>query len=279
MMNDMERLHNLKYFALDMDGTIYLGQKLLPGALDFLQYLKDSGRKHLFLTNNSSKHKHSYVEKLQKLGINATDKEVMTSGEATALYLQAHNMKQVYLLGTPDLEDEFRQHGLTLTCDKPACVVLGFDQTLTYAKLTEACHLLREGVPFIATHPDINCPTNERSGYLPDTGAMLKLIEASTGVTPQLIIGKPHQEIINVLMSTLHCTKEETAMVGDRLYTDIQLAANSGVCGVLVLSGESTRSDVATSSAKPTFIFENVGELANALRTADAALGRTPVLA
>lgn len=269
MPQKQEWLRSLKYFALDMDGTIYMGQKLLPGALGFLQYLKSSGRQYLFLTNNSSKNKLSYVKKLQGLGIPATGDEVMTSGEATALYLKSVKPgARIFLLGTPDLEQEFADQGFILTADQPDYVVLGFDQTLTYAKLVEACHLVREGVPLIATHPDINCPTDERSGYLPDTGAMLELIYASTGKKAK-IIGKPHQEMIDALMTKMHCQRQETAMVGDRVYTDIKMANNAGICGVLVLSGETKLADLAQAEVQPNFIFDGVGDLMTALKAAD----------
>ncbi|MGI6091871.1 MAG: HAD-IIA family hydrolase [Veillonellaceae bacterium] len=262
-------LRSLKYFALDMDGTIYMGQNLLPGALEFLQYLKSSGRQYLFLTNNSSKNKLSYVKKLQGLGIPATSDEVMTSGEATALYLNSVKPDaRVYLLGTPDLEQEFADQGFTLTAEQPDYVVLGFDQTLTYAKLAEACHLIREDVPFIATHPDINCPTDERSGYLPDTGAMLELIYASTGKRAK-IIGKPYQEMIDALMTKMHCRRQETAMVGDRVYTDIKMAKNAGICGILVLSGETKLADLEHAEVQPNFIFDDVSALMKALKGAD----------
>jgi len=269
MPQKLEWLRKLKCFALDMDGTIYLGKKLLPGALEFLEYLQQSGRKYLFLTNNSSKNKESYVQKLQSLGIPAVSDQVMTSGEATALYLKSVNPEaRIFLLGTPDLEQEFIDHGFTLTNDKPDYVVLGFDQTLTYAKLTEACHLIREGVPFVATHPDFNCPTDERSGYMPDTGAMLELIYASTGKRAK-IIGKPNQEIIDVLMAKSNCHKDETAMVGDRLYTDIKMAKNAGICGILVLSGETKVSDLTGNEVKSDYVFEGVRELTEVLKKAD----------
>lgn len=269
MPQKLESLRKQKCFALDMDGTIYLGKKLLPGALEFLEYLQHSGRKYLFLTNNSSKNKESYVQKLQSLGIPAVSDQVMTSGEATALYLKSVKPEaRIFLLGTPDLEQEFIDHGFTLTNDKPDYVVLGFDQTLTYAKLTEACHLIREGVPFVATHPDFNCPTDERSGYMPDTGAMLELIFASTGKRAK-IIGKPNQEIIDVLMAKSNCHKDETAMVGDRLYTDIKMAKNAGICGILVLSGETKVSDLTGNEVKPDYVFEGVRELTEVLKQVD----------
>ncbi|MDD4601972.1 Acid sugar phosphatase [bioreactor metagenome] len=271
-MQQQERLRKLKYFALDMDGTIYLGQKLLPGAVEFLQYLKSSGRQYLFLTNNSSKNSQSYAKKLQGLGIPASETDVMTSGDATTLYLKSVKPgARVFLLGTPDLEHDFTRQGFILTKEQPDYVVLGFDQTLTYAKLTEACHLVREGVPLIATHPDFNCPTDERSGYMPDTGAILELIYASTGKRAK-IIGKPNQEMIDALMTKLDCTRAETAMVGDRVYTDIKMAVNAGITGVLVLSGETKLADLEHSDIQPNFIFDSVRELMAALKVADRTL-------
>lgn len=265
-MHNLLTLQKLKYFALDMDGTIYLGNKLLPGAKDFLEYLTKSERKYVFLTNNSSKNKQSYVNKLNALGLTANINQILTSGEATALYIKSLKPNaRIFLLGTPDLEQEFISHGFTLTSSAPDFVVLGFDQTLHYAKLTEACHLIREGVPFIATHPDINCPTDERSGYIPDVGAMLELIYASTGKKAK-IIGKPYQEIIDVLVAKLNCQREETAMVGDRLYTDIKLAENAAICGILVLSGETKQTDLTNSGVHPDYVFESVRELAAALQ-------------
>ena len=259
-------LQKLKFFALDMDGTIYLGQKLLPGAKEFLEYLTASDRKYIFLTNNSSKNKQSYVNKLQALGLDATIDQILTSGEATALYLNSIKPNaRTFLLGTPDLEQEFIAHGFTLTASAPDFVVLGFDQTLSYAKLTEACHLIREGVPLIATHPDINCPTDERSGYIPDVGAMLELLYASTSQRAK-IIGKPYQEIIDVLLTKLNCRREETAIVGDRLYTDIKLAENAAICGILVLSGETKQTDLTNSEVKPDYVFANVRELTASLQ-------------
>ena len=150
----MSSLADIRLFLLDMDGTVYLGSRLLPGSLDFLRYLGETGRDHLFLTNNSSRNANYYAEKLTRFGWPAKPDEVLTSGEATALYLGGLKPSaRVYLLGTPDLEQEFAAHGFTLTDEKPDYVVLGFDMTLTYDKLVRACDLIRAGVPFIATHP------------------------------------------------------------------------------------------------------------------------------
>ena len=263
----MKPLRDIKCFALDMDGTVYLGNKILPGVLTFLSYLRKTGRDFIFLTNNSSKNATFYANKLASLGINCSENNILTSGEATALYLKnIKKCKKVFLVGTPLLEEEFKKHGFILTADNPEYVVLGFDTTLTYEKLVIACDLIRANIPFIATHPDYNCPTE--TGYIPDCGAMTALIKASTGVDPQ-VIGKPNKEIVDALLTKKKYTLEQMAMVGDRLYTDIATACNAGMVSVLVLSGESNMSDVAISTVKPDHIFDNLGGLAQALLVSD----------
>ena len=260
---------DIRLFLLDMDGTVYLGSRLLPGSLDFLRYLGETGRDHLFLTNNSSRNAEYYAQKLTKLGWPAQPDEILTSGEATALYLGGLKpAARVYLLGTPDLETEFAAHGFVLTDENPDYVVLGFDMTLTYDKLVRACDLVRGGVPFIATHPDLNCPTE--TGYIPDCGAMTALITASTGVTPK-VIGKPNREIIDAMFRKKPVRRDQVAMVGDRLYTDIVMGHNAGVTSVLVLSGEAKESDIPAAPVKPDHVTGGLGALYEALKQADAA--------
>ncbi len=265
----MSSLADIRLFLLDMDGTVYLGSRLLPGSLDFLRYLGETGRDHLFLTNNSSRNAQYYAQKLTKLGWPAQPGEILTSGEATALYLGGLKpAARVYLLGTPDLETEFEGHGFVLTDENPDYVVLGFDMTLTYDKLVRACDLVRGGVPFIATHPDLNCPTE--TGYIPDCGAMTALITASTGVTPK-VIGKPNREIIDAMFRKKPVRRDQVAMVGDRLYTDIVMGHNAGVTSVLVLSGEAKESDIPAAPVKPDHVAGGLGALYEALKQADAA--------
>ena len=263
----MSALADIRLFLLDMDGTVYLGSRLLPGSLDFLRYLGETGRDHLFLTNNSSRNSGYYAQKLTKLGWPAQPDEILTSGEATALYLGGLKpAARVYLLGTPDLETEFASYGFVLTDENPDYVVLGFDMTLTYEKLVRACDLIRAGVPFIATHPDLNCPTE--TGYIPDCGAMTALITASTGVKPK-VIGKPNREIIDAMFRKKPVRREQVAMVGDRLYTDIVMGHNAGVASILVLSGEARREDIISAPAKPDYVFEGLGTLYEELRRVD----------
>ena len=265
----MKPLRDIKYFALDMDGTVYLGDKILPGVLDFLDYLRNTGRDFLFLTNNSSKDATYYAKKLAGLGIHCSENNILTAGEATALYLKnIKKCKSVYLVGTPFLEEEFKRHGFTLTADHPEYAVLGFDTTLTYEKLVTICDLIRNNTPFIATHPDYNCPTE--TGYIPDCGAMTALIKASTGIDPQ-VIGKPNKEIVDAMLTKKDYSLSQMAMVGDRLYTDVATGCNAGMVSVLVLSGESKMSDVEPSAFKPDYIFDNLGGLGQALLASDNA--------
>ncbi|VBB07344.1 Hypothetical protein LUCI_2588 [Lucifera butyrica] len=264
----MENLGKIKCFLLDMDGTINLGAKLLSGSGDFINYLKESGRDFIFVTNNSSKNGRHYVQKMRNLGIDCSSNNVLTSGEATANYLNSLKPKaKIYLIGTPDLEEEFINWGFTLTAENPDYVVLGFDMTLTYEKLVIGCDLIRKGVTYIATHPDFNCPTE--TGYIPDCGSMIELIKASTGKLPK-IIGKPNDLIIKSAFRKRPQYKlEEFAMVGDRLYTDIKAGVCADITSILVLSGEAAMKDVEESDVKPTFIFDGVATIYQKLKEAD----------
>lgn len=262
-------LESLKYFILDMDGTIYLGNKLLPRSVEFLNYLKATDRQYLFLTNNSSADKNYYAQKLRKMGIPCEPNEVLTSGEATVLYLSEIAPKaKIFLLGMPTLEQEFLTNGFVLTDQAVDYVVLGFDKTLTYDKLSTACTLLRNGVPLIATHADINCPTED--GYIPDCGAMLALIKASTGVDPTAVIGKPNTNFMHIAMTKVgDFTKNKFAMIGDRLYTDIRMGNDCDIVSIAVLSGEATQADIDSSADRPSFVFDDLGHLKDTLELLD----------
>ncbi len=263
----MRRLTDIRCFLLDMDGTFYLGDRLLPGSLDFMRYLGSSGRDYLFLTNNSSRSAVYYAEKLTAMGWPSAPGDILTSGEAAARWLvRQKSGARVFLLGTPDLEAEFAAHGLILTADAPDYVVLGFDKTLTYDKLATACRLIRGGVPFVATHPDLNCPTED--GFIPDCGAIIEAIVAATGVRPH-IIGKPQPEIINAVFAKKNIPPAAAAIVGDRLYTDIATGKNAGIASILVLSGETKAADLAAATVAPDFVFADLGTLALALAAGD----------
>jgi HAD superfamily hydrolase (TIGR01457 family) len=263
-MNNEPLLH-VKCFLLDMDGTFNLGDQIIEGSLRFIETLSELGIDYLFLTNNSSKHRRQYAEKITRLGLPVPEEKVFTSGEATALYLQQeHAGSSVYVVGTPALEEEFRQHGFHLDQNHPECIVLGFDTTLTYEKLWKLCDFVRAGLPYIATHPDFNCPTE--TGFMPDIGAMIAFVHASTGREPDLVVGKPNRMIVDAVAKKLGLRIEEMAMVGDRLYTDIALGQTSGITTCLVLSGETHTEDLADSPHQPTYTFEDLAAIADWLK-------------
>ncbi|MGB4594379.1 MAG: HAD-IIA family hydrolase [Anaerolineaceae bacterium] len=260
----MNSIRNAKAFAIDMDGTFFLGQRLLPGALELLALLNSKGIPFSFLTNNSSKSPEDYRLNLIGLGVLAEDARVYTSGEASIAFIQAqHPWKRVYLLGTKSLTAQFRAAGVVLDEEAPEVAVLGYDTELTYPRLKRFCDLVREGLPYIATHPDINCPVE--GGFAPDTGAFMALIEASTGRKADVVIGKPNPLIMVGLAERLGVEPCEMVMVGDRLYTDIALGTTAGVGTVLVLSGETSREDLEKSVYQPDLVCENLAELIKAI--------------
>jgi len=260
---NLDRLRDVRCFLLDMDGTFYLGDRLLPGSLPFMQTMAHLGVDHLFVTNNSSQNRAYYAAKLGRLGFPTPAERVFTSGEATALFLaRQYPGARVYVVGTPALEAELRDHGFLLTDQEPDVAVLGFDTTLTYAKLRTLCDLVRVGKPYIATHPDFNCPID--GGYMPDIGAMVAFVRASTGKEPK-VIGKPEPEMVQAVLQKTGLRPHQLAMVGDRLYTDIAMGVGAGICSILVLSGETTREDLAASAIRPDFVFTDLGELAHTL--------------
>lgn len=248
---------------LDMDGTFYLGDKLLPGAAEFLEICKSRGIAYTFLTNNSSKSPQDYINKLAGLGVQITPNQMLTSGDATISYLKENGFnKDLLLIGTQSLEASFTDAGFNINSPSPQAVVLGFDTTLTYQKLTDLCNAVRAGLPYIATHPDFNCPV--QGGFIPDIGATIAYVKASTGRVPTAVIGKPNAYIAQAAANRAGLSLGEVCMVGDRLYTDIAL----GECGVgtaLVLCGETSRQELAQSKIKPDFVFEDLDEMGRIL--------------
>ena len=251
----------VRCFLLDMDGTFYLGDRLIDGSLDFLSALERTGRTARFLTNNSSKSASVYAEKLRRLGVPEQYRDVISSGHAAAHYCMRHFPGQKgFLMGNPMLAEELTGMGLLLTEDADADYVLAaFDTTLTYDRLCLVCDLIRAGKPYIATHPDFNCPTE--TGFVPDLGAMMALIEASTGRRPDVVLGKPNRGIVDEALARTGFTLQEMAMVGDRLYTDVATGVNHGMPGILVLSGEATMADVAASTVKPDLVFGKLADM------------------
>ena len=258
-------LPQAKAFLLDMDGTFFLGDSLLPGAMELLELFNQRRLHFSFLTNNTSHNKLDYKRKLVKLGVGEEDARVYTAGDATIAFLNKHYPgKRVFLLGTSSLAESFSSGGIALSDADPEVVVIGFDTSLTYARLKAFCRYVRLGLPYIATHPDLNCPTPE--GPAPDIGAIMSLVEASTGRKADVVIGKPNPGIVNSLAEEWGLEPGELVMVGDRLYTDIALGKTAGVKTVLVLSGETKREDLETEEYTPDMVCENLAELTKMLR-------------
>lgn len=254
-------LRKIRCFALDMDGTIYLGERWIDGATDFLHKIEETGRDYVFLTNNSSKNAAVYVDKLHRMGLDVGEEKIVTSGQATIYYLKKHFPgAKVFLLGNPMLREEFTQAGIVLEDRHPDVVVTAFDTSLDYAKLCLVCDHVRAGLPYLATHPDYNCPTE--TGFIPDVGAIHAFIHASAFRYPDRVIGKPNGDMIDYLCTRVFAEREQIAMVGDRLYTDIAAGRNNGLKSILVLSGEASLEDARASDVKPHLIFDSVRELA-----------------
>jgi len=255
-----ERLAPIKCFLLDMDGTFYLGDKLIEGSLDFLDALKRTGRTARFLTNNSSKSASVYAQKLEKMGVEESYRDVISSGHAAAHYCLKHFPgKKCYLLGNAMLREEMIAMGLELTEDDADYVLVAFDTTLDYAKMCKVCDYIRYGKPYIATHPDFNCPTE--TGFIPDMGAIMAFIEASTGRKADIILGKPYGGIVQEALERTGFALSEMAMCGDRLYTDVATGVNHGMTGIFVLSGEATLEDMEVSDVKPHLVFGKLADM------------------
>lgn len=243
-------MKDVKCYLLDIDGTICLGEELIDGADKFINHIRSEGNRTIFMTNNSSKNSAAYKVKLNKLGIEVNEEEIFTSGDATVSYLNSLKKNaKVFLLGNEYLQEDFRNAGFEIVTERDKevdFVVLGFDTTLTYEKIWIACDYIRDGVVYVATHPDLNCPLADGK-WMPDTGAMIEMIFASTGIRP-VVIGKPNKLIVDIIKSKFGYENNELAMVGDRLYTDMMLAKNAEIKSVLVLSGETSLEDYKSQS-------------------------------
>ena len=252
-------LDEIDAIFLDLDGTIYLGGEPIEGALDFLERLKQRGIRRFFLSNNSSKSVSQYLEKLTSMGIPATEQDILLSTHDLLSWLKKEGITETYLVGTEGMREMLEDDGIRTRAQSPQYVVLGYDTEINYEKLSTASIHLHRGVPMVASHPDIVCPSPD--GGLPDTGAYIDLFEATTGVRPVHICGKPNPGMILHKIVELGLRPDNCAMVGDRLYTDIEMAERSGVHGILVLSGEATMSDASDATQKPSLIVDSVASL------------------
>ena len=264
------RLKGIRHVALDMDGTIYMGMSLFDYTKPFLSRLKQMGITYSFLTNNPSTSIADYLKKLAGMGIEATADEMYTTALATIDYLKTHlpAAKRLFILGTPSMTSEFVKAGFEVAedsaDDRPDAVVVAFDKTLTYDRLCRAAWWIQQGLPYVATNPDRVCPTDQPT-VLVDCGSICKCLEHATSRQPDITLGKPDPNMLSGIMQRYGLRADEIAMVGDRIYTDVQMAFNAGAFGVLVLSGETTLDIVAEAPRKPDLTADSIAVLGDLL--------------
>jgi NagD protein len=264
-------LSSIRHIVLDMDGTMYLGRTVFPDTLPFLAILSRLDIGCSYITNNCSRSRAEYAQHLREIGIDASGETIWTSAHATIAYLREAlpNVERLFVLGSSGLHEEFRQAGFGVVDVEPDAVVVGFDTSLTYDRLARTAYWIAKGLPYVATHPDRVCPT-DRPTVLPDCGAICALLKAATGRAPQAVPGKPNRAMLNAVIDANHLAPNQVAMVGDRLYTDMQMARDAGVLAVLTLTGETKQTDVEQSypGEPPDLIVENLAELGRLLKNA-----------
>ena len=262
-MQEKELLRSKKLFLLDLDGTLYFDEILVDGAAEFLQAVRRRGGRSMFLTNNSSKSGEAYVAKMRRLGIETRESDFFTASNAAVHYLRAHGGTERlhYVVGTASFKEQLRAAGFRLSesRDDPVdTLVVGFDTELSFQKIEDACVLLGRGVDYVATNPELTCPTS--FGYVPDCGSLCQILGNATGRKP-VVVGKPKPDMALMAMREAGASPEETVMIGDRLYIDIACGVNAGVDTVLVLTGESQVADIPASDAKPTCVLRDIKAL------------------
>jgi len=257
-MAGLALLARIRYLLADLDGVFYRGDRPLPGAADLVHWLDRQGIPYLFLTNNSTRTPEGYAEKLVRLGLPVRPEQVLTSALATRAYLEARFPRGtgLYFIGMKGLEEALLGDGyFRWDEERPACVVVGLDTHLTYEKLRRATLLIRSGAAFIGTNPDRTFPAPE--GIIPGCGAILAALEAATGVSP-LVIGKPERWLLEEGMRRLGATPEHTAILGDRLDTDIAGGKRLGLVTLLVLTGVHGPADLEAADVQPDAVFPDL---------------------
>jgi 4-nitrophenyl phosphatase len=261
---DRDILRNIKLFIMDMDGTIYLGNSIFPFTLGFMSLLGQKNIDYIFFTNNASKSKADYIDKLENMSLHIHEDCILSSGDVTAGFLVGSRPgRSVYVVGTQSLINAFTGYGVKVVDKDPDIVVVSFDTALTYEKLDKACRYIRGGAEFLSTHCDINCPSED--GCVPDSGSICALISASTGKFPRYF-GKPYPETVSMIERVTGCERSRMAIIGDRLYTDIKMGNINGITSILVLSGETGSKDLAASDIKPDLVYKDLSYLMKDLR-------------
>ena len=266
-MNSNQMLKKIKLFLFDMDGTLYLGNRLYDFTKELLETIKSQGNRYLFMTNNSSKSVVDYIKKLKKLGIDSTKEDFITSSQATAYYLKKnYPTARLYVMGTQSLKDALISEGFTITevLNDVDLIVMGFDTELTFKKLEDVSKLLlTRDIPYIATNPDLVCPTE--FGSVPDCGSVSIMLKNVSGREP-LFIGKPSPLMPTLAMDKWGVSPDETAVIGDRIYTDIKSGINAGAHSILVMSGETTEEILNASKDKPELVLPDASYITKAIK-------------
>ena len=266
-MNYNQMLKKIKLFLFDMDGTLNLGNRLYDFTKELLETIKSQGNRYLFMTNNSSKSVVDYIKKLKKLGIDSTKEDFITSSQATAYYLKKnYPTARLYVMGTQSLKDELISEGFTITevLNDVDLIVMGFDTELTFKKLEDVSKLLlTRDIPYIATNPDLVCPTE--FGSVPDCGSVSIMLKNVSGREP-LFIGKPSPLMPTLAMDKWGVSPDETAVIGDRIYTDIKSGINAGAHSILVMSGETTEEILNASKDKPELVLPDASYITKAIK-------------
>lgn len=252
-----------------MDGTVYLGDKLLPHAKELFNYLDQNNIEYIFLTNNSSSSKYTYLNKMTSLGIKSKLENYYSSIDHTVTYLKQNKINNIYVLGVDEFKEQLSDSGLVIkdAYIKNAidAVVVGFDKTVDFNKLTNASLYIQEGAKVIATHPDKRCPI-ENGYYIPDCGAIIDLLENTYPIEDLTILGKPHPDMLLNILSNKNIETKDALIIGDRYYTDVLCGINANVDSALILTGESKLSDLNNIDYKPKYIFKDLGEVLEHLK-------------
>jgi 4-nitrophenyl phosphatase len=257
-------LSHLKAILFDLDGVVYIGSQTLPGAQDVFDWLDLNGRPYCLVTNNSTRTPVQYQQKLLEMRIRVPLHSVFTSAMATAQYLRRQYPvgTSAYMIGEAGLTEALLEGGFRLVDDHPTLVCVGLDQSLTYAKLRTACLAIRAGAAFVATNPDRTLPTE--AGLVPGNGATLSALQTATDVNP-VVIGKPSATMIDLAIERIGARKEEVAIIGDRLDTDIEAGRAAGIATILILTGVHGLVDIPHFPSSPDFVVDDLVQFREAL--------------